>query len=130
MSLGLKIARNPWAWAVAAALGLALYQTAGKRAAIASHRIAEARADAAIKDAAEADSARLTLAASVERWKAEAQAAENRLRIARIEAVGKVEAARRRYLDAVQRDPLPVGDCPAILDWLSRQHSATIERHR
>lgn len=126
MSLGC----NFWVWVVVVVFGFALYQIVGKWVAIVLYCIAEARADAAIKDAAEADSARLTLAASVERWKAEAQAAENRLRIARIEAVSKIESARRQYLDAVQRDPLPVGDCPAILDWLSRQHSATIERHR
>lgn len=125
-----QLARRPSTWIVAAALALSLYQFAGKRAAIAAAERAEDRAAAAQADAADADAARAKLAAEVDRWKLEAAAARNRAAIAAVEATALVESARRQYLDAVARDPLPTGDCHEILAWLGRHHAATIERHR
>lgn len=127
-ALAMRLARNPWAWAVVAALGLALYECGAARAYKAAAQAAEARAQAAEAAAAQADAAREMLAAAVRRWQAEAAAAKQAARIARVEALALVESERARYLDAIARDPLPVGDCPAILDWLGRQHAATLER--
>lgn len=123
-----QLARKPATWIVAAALAFAGYQYAQARAYQWQASQANARAVEAERDAADADAARAALDGQVKRWQLEAEAAKRKAAIAAIDATALVESARRKYADAVARDPLPTGDCPAILDWLGRHHAATIER--